>query len=130
MDSNLFCLVKPCNIDVRAVPKKNLPSFSYMTFSSRRLTGAERPFFYSLLGLYCLKTVLSLRCVALAFWILYDIFCSVWLSYLQHPFQNFLLRLKSHPRPITSNYINGFEKSKEEATNVIITLNHLMISVL
>lgn len=24
--------------------------------------------------------------------------------------------VKSHPRPITSNGINGFEKSKEEAT--------------
>lgn len=89
-----------------------------MTFLSHRLTGAEGPFFYSLLGLYCLKTVLSLHCgmLHLLSWCSNHIFCAVWLGYLQNPFQNFLLVVKSHPRPITSNGINGFEKSKEEAT--------------
>lgn len=91
---------------------KNLPNCSDVPFLSLRSTGAGG-LIYSLSGFCCLTIALSFH-----YGLLYSNhrFCAASLNYLQHSFHHFLLMVKSYPRPITSNGINGCEKFKEEAT--------------
>lgn len=116
MDCHLYCPVKLCNTDVSCT--KICLMVLMCHFLSLRSTGAEGLLLYSLFGFCCLTIVLSFHygLLHLPPWYTNRRFCAASVNYLQHPFHHFLLMVKSYPRPITSNGINGCEKFKEEAT--------------